>query len=370
MTLVFPKYNSITTEEDRAACYAMHGVLSGFLGGELFGGMNVNKLEEEWSERFKVKHSIAVNSATSGLLAAIAATIGIDYTVVVPCFTMSATAAAPKMITDELSFSDVSPDYFCNNLKDIKNKFLADAVVVTNLFGHPADLGNIRKWCDKYKTYLIEDNAQSPLAMENGKYAGTIGHLGVFSLNVHKHIQCGEGGIVCTDDDDLARRVRLFRNHGELADGPMGLNLRMTEVTAAVARAQLRRIDDLVGGRVIQAHKLMAAMKRPWLKPPMVRKGCTHSFYVIAYLFDEAVAGFSREWFVAQMAAEGVPLMAGYVAPLYELLAFKAHAMACPNAEMLHYKTLVCFENCAYSPSDSQIDQISDIIDKVEARGR
>jgi dTDP-4-amino-4,6-dideoxygalactose transaminase len=265
-------------------------------------------------------------------------------------------------------FHDVDKDTFCidNVRPDV------GMVIAVNLFGHPAKLSELRRKCDasKTKTYLIEDNAQSPLAMENSRYAGTIGHLGVFSLNVHKHLHCGEGGIVCTNDDDLAKSIRLFRNHGELAGGSIGLNLRMTEVTATVARVQLRRIDDLVGGRVIQAHKLMAAMERPWLKPPIVRTGCTHSFYVIAYKFDEAVAGFSRAWFVEQMAAEGVPLMAGYVKPLYELPAFSAYRRSCPVAEELHYKTLVCFENCAYSPTDSQIDQISDIIDKVEARGR
>jgi perosamine synthetase len=362
-----PKYNSISTKEDMAAGYAMHGPLSGFLGGELYGGAIVNALEEEWSDRFKVKHSIAVNSATSGLLAAaVACEIGSLKRPAVPCFTMSASVAAPMGAHGFPHFQDVDKDTFC--ISGVSDK--AKAIVAVNLFGHPARLHEMREHCDDNGMPLIEDNAQSPLAMEDGKYAGTIGHLGVFSLNVHKHLHCGEGGIVCTNDDDLATRVRLFRNHGELAGGAIGLNLRMVEPVAAIARSQLRRIDELVGGRVIQAQKLMEAMKRPWLKPPVTRPGCTHSFYVIAYLFDEAVAGFSRQFFVDQMAAEGVPLLAGYVEPLYKLKAFQAYARECHNAEMLHYKTMVCFENCAYSPSDSQIDQISDIIDKVEAHGK
>ena len=209
---------------------------------------------------------------------------------------------------------------------------------------------------------------KAPLAMEDGRYAGTIGHMGVYSLNVHKHLHAGEGGIVCTDDAELANRVRLFRNHGELAGGNIGLNLRMTEVTAAVARAQLARIDELVGSRVTQAERLIKAMARPWLKPPTVREGCTHVYYMIPFLFDEAKAGFTRHHFVTEMGKMGMALTEGYVAPLYKLKAFQPYARPCPVAEELHYKTMVCFENCAWSIFEGQYEQISEIMDGIEKK--
>ena len=87
--------------------------------------------------------------------------------------------------------------------------------MVTNLFGHPAHLRKLREIADRNKIYLIEDNAQSPLAKEFGQCSGTIGHIGVLSFNYHKHIHTGEGGCCLTNDKNLAERLQLLRNHGE-----------------------------------------------------------------------------------------------------------------------------------------------------------
>src|SRR5262249_54308333 len=143
------------------------------------------------------------------------------------------------------------------------------AIVAVNLFGHPAKLHELRALADKAGVALIEDNAQSPLARENGRYTGTIGHVGVFSLNYHKHIHAGEGGICTTEDDDLARRMQMIRNHGDNVvealeiDDPtnlIGFNFRMTEMSAAVALAQLEAADEHVGRRVRLAESLTRAV--------------------------------------------------------------------------------------------------------------
>src|SRR5262249_13073525 len=135
------------------------------------------------------------------------------------------------------------------------------AVFITSLFGHPAYLQGARNTCNDLNVPLIEDVAQAPLAMENGKYAGTIGDIGVFSLNVPKHFQAGEGGIIVTRSDELALRMRMFINHSELSGFRVpGLNLRMTEITAAIAYAQLARAPELVRGRIDQAERILAAI--------------------------------------------------------------------------------------------------------------
>jgi dTDP-4-amino-4,6-dideoxygalactose transaminase len=141
------------------------------------------------------------------------------------------------------------------------------AIVVTHLFGHPAEIGRIREFADARSIPVIEDAAQAFLAEENGRKVGTFGAIGCFSLQQGKHITCGEGGIVVTDDEHLARRMRLYINkawpYGET--GPdhefIALNYRMTELQGAVAFAQLDKLESSVEIRRRNAARLTAALK-------------------------------------------------------------------------------------------------------------
>ena len=364
----FKRYNSIGAEEVVAAKSVMKSrtPLSGYLGGRLHGGPYVQRLEELWSQKFHVKHSIACNSATSGLLAAcVAAGVRTGSFVVTSPFTMSATAAAPAFLGAQLVFGDINDSTFDLTTID-KPPSHRRATIVTNLFGHPAHLAASRTMADRHGSILIEDNAQGILAKENGKYAGTIGHMGVFSLNVHKHIQCGEGGIVCTNDNDLALRLRGFVNHGELyKGGEIGLNLRMTEINAAIAIAQLNKVEQIVADRVAQAEKLINALKHiDWITPPVTREGCTHVYYVVPFKYEK-VNGVHRDKVVEALNKEGVPLVAGYVTPLNRLNAFKSY-MDYSVADKMHDHELFYFSNCEWSPTDREIVLIAEAFDKVD----
>lgn len=345
--------------------------LSGYLAGRERGGRNVRHLEEAWCETFHVKHSIAVNSATSGLLAA-AFAVGLrrrNWFVVSP-MTMSATAAAPMFTGAYPVFCDVNDEDFglCSKKMEWSE---VNAVFVTNLFGQPAALHKLRRACDLTRTYLIEDNAQSPFAMEGGKYAGTIGHIGVFSLNIHKPIQCGEGGVITTNDDDLAQRMRNFINHGENVGDRIGLNLRMPELCAAVAIEQLRRGPEIVGERVDQAMAILDAIGNiPGLRKPVIREGCTHSFYTIPFLVEDRRVGsadcdfnpFSdpRAKLCLALRDAGIPIESGYIEPLYRMPAFEGYAKRCPVAEDLQDRRLFYFENCAWTCDRDDIIRIGD----------
>lgn len=330
--------------------------LSGYLAGKERGGHYVCALEDAWCETFGVKHAIACNSATSALLAACeAADVGLDTKVLTTPMTMSATSAAPMFMGAELVYADVEDQTFglggpFQRERNIK------ASVVTNLFGHPARLVGARQLCDQFGWVLIEDNAQSPFAMQDGKYAGTIGHIGCWSLNIHKPIQCGEGGICTTDDDELAARMRAFINHGEHVSDRIGLNLRMPEVCAAIALVQLRRGKEIIAGRVEQAEAIIAAIGDiPGLRPPVVREGCTHVYYTIPFLVEN-----NRAEFCAALRAEGVPIVEGYVPPLYRMPAFKQYARPCPVAEDLHDHRLLYIENCQHDFTPEQIRQVGE----------
>jgi len=260
--------------------------LSGYIAEYPIGGKWCQQLEAEWCDKFGVSHAIAMNSATSGLLAAcMAIHVNENYEVIVSPWSMSATAAAPSVLRGMVVFADINPDTFTLDPESVASKITPNtkAVIVTNLFGQPAHLGELMALCTGAGLYLIEDNSQAILAKERNRYAGTIGHMGVFSLNVHKHIQTGEGGIVVTNSIELARNLRGAMNHGEARDGFPGLNLRMTEITAMMACKELDRVEYAV----LEARNHAKAIKEMlngsnniWYYP--AREGCTHSYYCLA----------------------------------------------------------------------------------------
>jgi dTDP-4-amino-4,6-dideoxygalactose transaminase len=380
------------------------GILSGFHGssGPLFlGGPVVREFEEAWGRQFDVRHAVSVNSATSGLFAAMAA-IGLSPgdEVIVPPYTMSATVVAPLIYGGIPVFADIDRETMTLNPAAAAAAITprTRAILVVNLFGQAAPLQQLRELADRRGIMLVEDNAQSPLATEDGRYAGTIGHIGVFSLNYHKHIHTGEGGMCVTNDDALARRLQLVRNHAESvvrADNVdelpnmVGFNFRLTELSAAIGVEQLREIETHVARRERVGQRLSEGIADlEGLQAPAVRTGCRHVYYVWAVRIDQDQLGATRAQFSKALAAEGFPHFCGYVAPLYRLPMFR-HRIAigrngfpftlsnvryedvsCPVTEALHEHELLGFEPCAYDLDDSDIDDLVAAIRKVHtARG-
>lgn len=329
-----PPYNMIGAEEKAAVMDVLEcGELSGFIayaGKEFWGGRKVLSLEKAFCSRFGTTHAIAVNSATSGLHCALAATgIGPGDEVIVPPYTMSASATAVLYTGAVPIFCDIDQQTFCLDVAQVEAAITPQtrAIVAVNLFGQPAPLDELRVLADRRGLYLIEDNAQAPAAMHNGRFSATIGHAGVFSFNRHKTMQCGEGGVVVTSDEGLALKVALLRNHGEVVVGAMGvddivntagLNYRMTEMEAAVALVQLNKLDALNTRRIQLAERLSAGLASiAGLTVPYIAPGNNHVYYFYAIRFAADVVGMSRELFCRAVQAEGFTLRAGYVKPLY-----------------------------------------------------
>ncbi|MDD5547606.1 MAG: DegT/DnrJ/EryC1/StrS family aminotransferase [Candidatus Pacebacteria bacterium] len=333
-----PPYNSIGREEIGAINRLLKSGkdLSGFLGrgGEKFlGGPYVKKLENDFEKKFGVNYAVSFNSATTALQAAVAALgIGPGDQVITSPFTMPATATAILFNNAVPVFADIDPKTYCLSAESIAKKITkkTKAILIVNIFGGTPDYVPILKLAKKHNLKIIEDSAQAPGANYRGKFAGTIGDIGVYSFNVHKVIQVGEGGMMVTNNKRYAYRAQLMRNHGEAVMDDVwekepktreliaGNNFRLTELQAAVMAEQFKKLDKLNNQRIMLADYLTKKLKKfSWLEPASVLPNSKHVYYLYPIKFFSGKLGISRKTFAKAMEAEGFKLAEGYQKPIY-----------------------------------------------------
>ncbi|MEY5049355.1 MAG: hypothetical protein RLZZ175_2714 [Bacteroidota bacterium] len=405
---LFPAYNTIGEEEKKAVMKVLDsGNLSQFLGAwhkDFYGGPTVQEFEKKWAKEFGVKYAISVNSNTSGLFASIGA-CGIEPgdEVIVSPYTMSASALAPMIYGGVPVFADIDPINFCLDPKSVEEKITSrtKAIVVVHIFGNAAKMDEIMAIAKKYKLRVIEDTAQAPFGKYKDKFVGTIGDLGVYSLNYHKHIHTGEGGVVVTNDDDLAEKIYLIRNHGENIVEPKGVkdlknswgfNFRMTEIEAAIGIQQLEKLPKLIEERIVNAEYLLKNIGMiDGLIPPYKEEYTKHVYYVQAFKFQsDKFDGLHRNKFVDAVKyeipsahlREDTPLIAsGYVRPLYlqslyqqKLVKFAFNNYKgnvsyekgiCPVAEQMHYNELFFHEYMRPGMSTQDMNDVINAFVKV-----
>ena len=404
ITTAFERYNSIGQEEVEAARLVVEsGNLSQFLGcwePDFFGGPKVQAFEKKCAEYFSVKHAITVNSWTSGLIAAIGA-IGIEPgdEVIVPTWTMCACATAILHWNAIPVFADINPDTYCIDPVSVEANITpyTKAIMAVDIFGHSADMNALMSIAEKYGLKVISDTAQAPGSLYKGKITGTLAHIGGYSVNYHKHIHTGEGGILITNNDDYAEKLQLIRNHAEAvvaAKGAtnltnmVGYNFRLGEIEAAIGIEQLKKLKGIVKKRQQVAEKLIEGLKGLiGLQAPIVEKDCTHGYYIYPMKLDIEQIGIPRSRIIEALEAEGLKgLIGGYInihlLPMYQKkIAYGSKGFPwssnicqrevnyakgiCPVAESLHDSTFIGFEMCLHKMSDTEIDATLHVFRKV-----
>jgi dTDP-4-amino-4,6-dideoxygalactose transaminase len=217
----------------------------------------VQEFEKIAAEYFGVKHAITVNSWTSGLIAAVGALdIEPGDEIIVSPWTMTASATAILHWNAIPIFADIEEDTFNLDPASVEANITSHtkAIMAIDIFGHSADIDALRKIADKYNLKIISDTAQSPGAIYKGKLAGTLADIGGYSLNYHKHIHTGEGGVVFTNNKKLSLKIKMLRNHGEnivnLKDNNLnnmsGFNFRRGEIEAAIGIQQLKKLKIIL----------------------------------------------------------------------------------------------------------------------------
>lgn len=407
-----PWIENLTTgkEEKEAVAKVMDsGRLSLFEGSytpkapfSFWGGPVVQELEKQWNKYYGSKYAISVNSATSGLYAAIGALdVGYGDEVIVSPYTMSASASCALVYGAIPIFADVDMETSCLDPASIEEKISprTKAIVVVHQFGIPAEMDQIMKLAKEHNIKVVEDAAQSHGAKYRGKKVGTIGDIGVFSLNVNKTIQAGEGGVCLTNNEELRFRLAMIRNHGEVAvigsdykniSNLMGYNYRLTEIQAAIGIEQLKKLDHFNKKRlelVKYTNDLLS--KHDCFILPEDKPHYESTYYVYPFRYKPSKLGIKREELVKMVNAEGVTIHQGYARPIYfqpcyqQKIVFKNgypfsapenkdietnyYKGACPNVEKLYNEEMLLSGHVRLPHTKEDMNDIGKAFDKVIA---
>ena len=400
----FEKYNSIGDEELKAATEVIRsGNLSSFLGcwdKAFYGGLKVQEFENACKEYFGVKHAVTVNSWTSGLVCALGA-IGIEPgdEVIVSPWTMCATATAILHWNAIPVFADILSTTFNLDIESVEKNISSNtkAILAVDIFGQSSDIESLRYLADKYSLRLITDSAQSPGAFTKGKKTGTFADVGGFSLNYHKHIHTGEGGILVTNNDELCERLQLIRNHAEAVvkdkgvdnlSNMIGHNFRLGEIEAAIGIEQLKKLDNIILRRQEIANYISEGLKDlKGFRLPYIEESNTHAYYIYPIILDTDILDVNRKIIIKALEAEGLKgFINGYanlhLLPLFqEKIAYGSKGFPwssdickreinykkgiCPIAEQLHDKNFIGFEMCLYELKENDLKLLIKAFKKV-----
>ena len=317
------QHNSIGKEEKNIVNKVVtSGKLSEFFGvwGKgFYGGKYVQKFERDCEKFFKVKYAIAVNSWTSGLICSVGALdISPGDEIIVPTWTMSACATSILVWNAIPVFADISYETYNLDPIDVEKKITkkTKAIMAVDIFGHSAPIKELKKIAKKYNLKIISDSAQSPGAKYGKNYAGTLTDIGGISLNYHKHINTGEGGVIFTNSKNYAQRMQLIRNHAESVvankkvkslQNLIGYNFRMGEIEAAIGISQLKKLKKIIKNKQLIANILHKGLKKlNGIKLQKIQKNCSHVYYVFPIQIDSKKIGVHRNKIYQALTAEGI----------------------------------------------------------------
>jgi len=301
-------------------------------------GKMTQRFEEAFAAKVGTRFAYACNSAMSGLHLAVAvagAGAG-DEVIVDPTVSFAGLAVMYNNATPV--FADVLSDTYLMDPQSLQERITerTKAVIVTHLWGLCAEMEEIMAIAERHNLVVIEDCAHALLAQYKGRYAGTLGHLGVFSFQRSKHLGLGDGGMITTDREDFYQALREF----EFTTMPdkLAWNYRISELVSAVGMAQLERIDEYVEETCAAAEKLNEAVKEcPWLVPQAVPPYCRHVYHLWVPLFRGEEQGLNYEEFQRAAKEIGLPCSFGYIEdePAYLHPVFRepaAYGRGCPTA--------------------------------------
>jgi dTDP-4-amino-4,6-dideoxygalactose transaminase len=285
--------------------------------GQFILGPNVAALEHEVAAYLGVKHAIGVGSGTDALILSLRALgIGPGDEVIVPSYTFFATAEAAMLLGARPLFVDVDPDTYCLNVAQLERQITkrTRAILPVHLYGHPADMQPLLNVAGAHGLHVIEDNAQALGAEYHDRKTGALGDVGCLSFFPSKNLGAyGDGGMIVTDNEQIAEQVRMLRTHGwrdKYSPEFTGYNSRLDELQAAILRVKLPHLDSWNDRRRELARRYSDRLSRLGLQTPVEAPGARHIYhlYILRVQERQRVQAALREAGVASAVYYPVPL--------------------------------------------------------------
>ncbi len=343
--------------------------------GVLAQGKIVEEFERKFARYIGVKYAVATNSGTSALHTALAA-LGIKNNdeVITTDFSFIASATCILMQAAKPIFCDIDPKTYNISSDLIKEKITnrTKAILPVHLYGQPCNMKEIMKIAKDYNLFVIEDACQAHGAEYQEKKVGSLGNIGVFSFYPTKNMTTGEGGILTTNDEELAERAKVFRNQGQskiyLHDS-LGYNYRMTNVAAAIGLPQLERLNEENKIRKENAGFLTKElMKINGIIPPYVAPGLTHIFHQYTIRLEKEFP-LTRGQFIEYLKEKGICVGVYYPRPIHRQplfvnLGYTDESVCCPISLEMSGKVLSLPVHPRVTNSDLEY-----IVDTIQSLG-
>jgi len=298
---------------------------SGVLTHGLGMGPMVTKFEKAFAKFAKAKHAVAVNSGTAALhLALLGAGVKAGAEVILPSFTFVATAEIVVMAGAKPVFVDIDPETYDISPKKIEKAVTkkTKAIIPVDLYGLPVDMKPIREIADKHGLLVIEDSCQAHGATYAGRPVGAFADAACWSFFASKNMTTGEGGMVTTNNEEVAENMRVIRSHGEkekYKSTMLGHNYRMPEIEAAIGYEQLKKLPKFLSHRRRNAKRLTTILeKADKLQLPREPKGYKHSWYLYTVRMKNANAK-RRDKIAEELRGKGIGVGVYYVNPIHQM---------------------------------------------------
>ena len=302
---------------------------SGLLTQKSGLGEWTKKFESLFAEYIGTKHAIAVNSGSAAIHAALLALkLPKDAEIITTPFSFVATASMGLHVGAKVIFADITPETYNIDVEKIKLVYSKKTKVVipVHLYGHPVDMDPLMEFAEEKELIVIEDACQAHGAEYKERKVGSIGDIGAFSFYPSKNMTTiGEGGMITTNNDDLAQKMIEVRNHGESKEYEtvrLGHNFRMPEVSSAIGTIQIKKLPEFIKNRTKNAEFLNGVLEgNPIVKPPVVKDYCTqHAWYLYTVTFKDVT---KRDPFIVKMQSNNIGTGIYYSTPIHLMPLYK-----------------------------------------------
>jgi perosamine synthetase len=336
--------------------------------GFIAQGPKVAEFEEKFAEYIGVNHAVATSSGTTALhLSLLAGGVGPGDEVITTPFTFAATGNSILYVGAKPVFVDINNETYNIDPQMVENAVTdkTKAIIPVHLYGQPADMDSINIIADDNGLLVIEDAAQAHGALYNGKKVGSLGDMGCFSFYPTKNMTTSEGGIITTDNEEMAEKSRVLRAHGEserYTHVVLGYNFRMTDIAAAIGVIQLKKLDKFNEKRIENANYLTERINKiEGIKAPYVADNVKHVFHQYTIRVEKSKRDELMEFLSSNDIGTGIhypkPI---YKQKLYQELGFSA---SCPEAETASSEVLSLPVHPSLGIDD--LDKIVSVLDEA-----